>query len=226
MSEQTKDQFDLSNVNRVRRISDRGHYDKETVFGIVDKALIAHVGFVEDGRPVVIPMTCARVGESLLIHGARKSRIMEAAECLPVCVTVTHVDALVYARSIFHSSMNYRSAVIHGTALPINEPEEKLAALEAMSEHLMPGRWFEVRAPLEKELKATQVMRININFASAKIRDVGVLDDREDYSGAQWAETWAGVLPLCAAAGQPMTDHSVAKSVVVPASVRHRFRNH
>ena len=226
MSEQTKDQFDLSAINRVRRIADRGHYDKETVFGIVDKALIAHVGFVEDGRPVVIPMTCARVGESLLIHGARKSRIMETVDGFPVCVTVTHVDALVYARSIFHSSMNYRSAVIHGTALPIDDPEEKLAALEAMSEHLMPGRWSEVRAPLAKELKATQVMRIDINFASAKIRDVGVLDDREDYSGAQWAETWAGILPLCAAAGQPMTDHSVAKSVAVPASVRERYRNH
>jgi nitroimidazol reductase NimA-like FMN-containing flavoprotein (pyridoxamine 5'-phosphate oxidase superfamily) len=226
MSEQTKDQFDLSAVNRVRRISDRGHYDKETVFGIVDKALIAHVGFVEDGRPVVIPMTCARVGESLLIHGARKSRIMETVGGFPVCVTVTHVDALVYARSIFHSSMNYRSAVIHGTALAIDDPEEKLAALEAMSEHLMPGRWSEVRAPLAKELKATQVMRIDINFASAKIRDVGVLDDREDYSGAQWAETWAGILPLCAAVGQPMTDHSVAKSVAVPASVRERYRNH
>ena len=162
MSEQTKVQFDLSAINRVRRISDRGHYDKETIFGIVDKALIAHVGFVEDGRPVVIPMTCARVGESLLIHGARKSRIMETVDGFPVCVTVTHVDALVYARSIFHSSMNYRSAVIHGTALPIDDPEEKLAALEAMSEHLMPGRWSEVRAPLAKELMATQVMRIEL----------------------------------------------------------------
>lgn len=226
MSEKTKEQFGISDVNRVRRIPDRGHYDKETVFGIVDKAMIAHVGFVEDGLPVVIPMTCARVGDSLFIHGARKSRIMETVTGFPVCITVTHVDALVYARSIFHSSMNYRSAVIHGTALPIDNPEEKLAALEAMSEHLMPGRWSEVRAPLAKELKATQVMRIAINTASAKIRDIGVLDDRKDYTATQWAETWAGILPLCTAAGQPMTDHNVAKSVAVPTSVRHYYRHH
>jgi uncharacterized protein len=225
MSNVVNDHFDVSDVNRVRRIADRGHYDKDTVFGIVDKSLIAHVGFVEDGRPVVIPMTCARMGESLLIHGARKSRIMDTVEGFPVCVTVTHVDAFVYARSIFHSSMNYRSAVIHGTARPINDPNEKLAALEAMAEHLMPGRWAEVRAPLDKELKATQVMRVEINFASAKIRDVGVLDDREDYTASQWDQTWAGMLPLGIAVGQPMTDHGVPKSVTPPVSVRNRYRN-
>lgn len=225
MNDEVKDQFDVSEVNRVRRIADRGHYDKDTVFGIVDKALIAHVGFVEDGRPVVIPMTCARLGESLLIHGARKSRIMDLVEGFPVCVTVTHVDAFVYARSVFHSSMNYRSAVIHGTALPVNDPQEKLAALHAMSEHLMPGRWAEVRAPLDKELKATQVMRIHINFASAKVRDIGVLDDPDDYTPLQWSETWAGLLPLGVAVGQPAPDDGVDKSVAVPASVRYRHRN-
>lgn len=222
MNHEVKDQFDVSEVNRVRRIADRGHYDKATVFGIVDKALIAHVGFVEDGRAVVIPMTCAREGDSLLIHGARKSRIMDSVEGFPVCATVTHVDAFVFARSIFHSSMNYRSAVIHGTALPVNDPEEKLAALQAMSEHLMPGRWAEVRAPLDKELKATQVMRIHINFASAKIRNVGVLDDKDDYTPLQWDETWAGLLPLNTTVGQPMADEAVARSVAVPASVRNR----
>jgi uncharacterized protein len=213
--------FKVNDINRVRRIAPRGHYDKATVFDIVDRALIAHVGFVEDGRPVVIPMTCARMGEELLIHGARKSRIQEAVAEMPVCITVTHLDALIYARSIFHSSMNYRSAVIHGIARPITDENEKLKALEAMSAHLMPGRWNEVRAPLEKELKATEVQRVEILFASAKIRDIGVLDDKEDYTDEQWDTTWAGILPLAVARGRPLTEVSVASGIMPPASILH-----
>lgn len=211
--------FEVSDINRVRRIAERGHYDKATVFDIVDRAFIAHVGFVEDGRPVVIPMTCARWGDELLIHGARKSRIQEAVADMPVCITITHLDALIYARSIFHSSMNYRSAVIHGIARVIEDETEKLKALEAMSAHLMPGRWQEVRPPLPKELKATEVQRVEILFASAKIRDVGVLDDKEDYTPEQWDSTWAGILPLAMGRGRTLTDSSVVSGLKPPPSV-------
>ncbi len=211
--------FKLDEINRVKRISARGHYDKATVFDIVDRALIAHVGFVEDGRPVVIPMTCARMGEDLLIHGARKSRIQSAVAEMPVCITITHLDAMIYARSIFHSSMNYRSAVIHGIARPIEDEAEKLAALEAMSTQLMPGRWQEVRPPLGKELKATEVQRVEILFASAKIRDIGVLDDKEDYTDKQWSDTWAGIVPLAMGRGQALTDASVTSGLKPPASI-------
>lgn len=215
----TQTHFAVDTVNQVRRIAERGHYDKEVVFDIVDRALIAHVGFVEDGRPVVIPMTCARLGDHLLIHGARKSRIQKAVADMPVCITVTHLDALIYARSIFHSSMNYRSAVIHGIARVIEDEAEKLKALEAMSAHLMPGRWQEVRPPLPKELKATEVQRVEILFASAKIRDVGVLDDKEDYTPEQWSKTWAGIVPLAAGRGRPLTDSSVVGGIKPPRSV-------
>lgn len=216
---QSDNQFEINDVNRVSRIAARGHYDKATVFDIVDRALIAHVGFVEDGRPVVIPMTCARMGDELLIHGARKSRIQQAVADMPVCITVTHLDALIYARSIFHSSMNYRSAVIHGVARVIEDEAEKLKALEAMSAHLMPGRWQEVRPPLPKELKATEVQRVEILFASAKIRDVGVLDDQEDYTPEQWDKTWAGIIPLASGRGRPLTDSTVASEIKPPISV-------
>jgi nitroimidazol reductase NimA-like FMN-containing flavoprotein (pyridoxamine 5'-phosphate oxidase superfamily) len=214
--------YPVTPLNRVRRLPHRGHYDQPAIFDIVDRCLIAHVGFVADGRPMVIPMTCARQGDTLLLHGARKSRFMDAVDGAPVCITLTQLDAVIYARSIFHSSMNYRSAVVHGIARPIEDAAEKLAALEAMSEHLMPGRWAEVRPPLAKELKATEVMRVEIVSASAKIRDVGVLDDEGDYTPEQWAGTWAGVLPLRARFGEPVPDPSLAAGVDVAESVRRR----
>jgi nitroimidazol reductase NimA-like FMN-containing flavoprotein (pyridoxamine 5'-phosphate oxidase superfamily) len=221
----TPTHFATGAVNQVRRIAERGHYDKATVFDIVDRASIAHVGFIEDGRPVVIPMTCARWGDELLIHGARKSRIQQAVADMPVCITVTHLDALIYARSIFHSSMNYRSAVIHGIARVIEDEAEKLKALQAMSAHLMPGRWQEVRPPLPKELKATEVQRVEILFASAKIRDVGVLDDKSDYTPEQWDSTWAGIVPLAMGRGRPLTDSSVVGGLKPPPSVHINFES-
>ncbi len=216
-------EFEALDINRVRRISSRGRYDKATIYNIIDKALIAHVGFIEDDRPVVIPMTCARMGDELLIHGARKSRIQDAIAQRPICITITHTDALIYARSIFHSSMNYRSVVIHGMAMPIHDEAAKLIALKAMSEHLMPGRWAEVRPPLDKELKATEIQRVKILSASAKIRDVNVLDDENDYSPEQWQQTWAGIVPICIAIGRPLTDASVAESITAPHSIMRRY---
>ena len=211
--------FGPTDLNRVRRIAERGRYRHHEVFEVIDQSLIAHVGFVDGGRPIVIPMTCARDGDTLLIHGARKGRLAETTAGQAVCLTITLLDALVYARSIFHSSMNYRSAVVHGVAHAITDPTEQLQALHVMTEHLMPGRWAEVRAPLAKELRATQVLRVTIEVASAKVRDVGVLDDPADYSADEWATTWAGLLPLAQGVGQPVAAPTVSADVVVPASV-------
>lgn len=211
--------YAVTEQNRVRRVPHRGHYDRATIHRLLDAAQVASVGFVDDGKPVVIPMMVARDGDDVLIHGARKGRITESLTGAPVCITVTFVDGLVYARSIFHSSMNYRSAVLHGTARAIDDPDEKLAALRIFSEHLMPGRWDEVRAPLAKELKATQVMRVAVASAAAKIRAAGVLDDEADYSADDWANTWAGIVPIVSGFGQPLTDAAVPDTVATPASV-------
>jgi nitroimidazol reductase NimA-like FMN-containing flavoprotein (pyridoxamine 5'-phosphate oxidase superfamily) len=213
------DTFAVTDRNRVRRISERGQYDKAQVYAIIDQCLVAHVGIVEGERPIVMPMACARDGDSMLIHGARKGRITESSAGQQVCLTMTLVDGLIYARSIFHSSMNYRSAMVFGTATAITDPAEQLAALRVLSEHLMPGRWDEVREPLDKELKATQVMRVRIESASAKVRDVGVLDEPSDYTPEQWASTWAGVVPIASGVGQPMRDPATTKGVSVPRSV-------
>ena len=217
--------FPINDTNQLRRISERGHYDTDTVFNIIDQCRIAHVGFVDNERPIVIPMTCARDRDTLIIHGANKGRITETTQGMPVCLTFTLTDALVYARSIFHSSMNYRSAVVHGLATAITDPEEKLAALHSMSERLMPGRWAEVRAPLEKELKATKVMRVHIEYASAKIRNMGVMDDESDYTPEQWSSTWAGVLPIASGFGQPLTDAHTPSTIQVTASVMRLARS-
>lgn len=214
------DHFPKNSLTNLRRIASRGHYDKATVYKIIDQCLVAHVGFFDQGRPIVMPMACARDGDSMLIHGARKGRITEASAEEKVCITMTLVDALIYARSIFHSSMNYRSAIVFGTAQVITDADEHLAALRTLSERLMPGRWNEVRAPLPKELKATQVLRVPMDSASAKIRDMGVLDDQDDYTPQEWSSTWAGIVPIATGRGQPLRDSSVADSVPTPLSIR------
>lgn len=214
------DTFAVTDLNRVRRIADRGHYDKTSVYEIIDQCPVAHVGFIEGGRPIVMPMACARDGDSMLIHGARKGRITETAAGQRVCLTMTLVDGLIYARSIFHSSMNYRSAIVFGTATVISDGDERWDALRALSEQLMPGRWDEVRAPLDKELKGTQILRVRIDSASAKVRDSGVLDDKNDYTEEQWATTWAGIVPLVTGRGQPIKNHEVPDGVPTPLSVR------
>jgi uncharacterized protein len=152
--------FDVTAQNRVRQIRDRGHYDRETVFGILDRGLVAHVAFVENDRPVVIPMAYGRSGDRIFIHGAKKSRIARTMDTMPVSIGVTLVDGLVVGRSIFESSMNYRAVVIHGRAQAIEDPAELLAALRCVSEHNLPGRWDEVRAPLASELGQTGVRSI------------------------------------------------------------------
>src|SRR5271156_782166 len=178
---------------RVVREPHRGVYDREAVNRILDEAFLCHVGFVDDGQPFVIPTSYGRDGEVLYIHGSAASRMLRnLQQGVPVCITVTLLDGLVLARSVFNHSMNYRSAVILGTATIVNDPAEKLAALRALSEHIIDGRWDDARQPNEKELKATSVLRLPITEFSAKVRVGPAVDDEDDYA----FPTWAGVIPL------------------------------
>jgi len=178
---------------RVRRLPARGAYDRATIDPILDEALVCHVGFVHDGQPFVLPTTYARVGDALYLHGSAASRMLRGLrDGIPMCVTVTLLDGLVFARSAFHHSMNYRSVVLLGTATEVVEPAERLIGLEAIVEHMARGRWAEVRPPNEKELKATMVLRLPLAEASAKVRTGGPLDDAEDMG---WP-CWAGHVPL------------------------------
>ena len=167
---------------KVRRVPNRGHYDLDVVKQVIDAALIAHVGFVGDGnQPYVIPMAVARDGDRLLLHGSTASRLMRTvAGGTDVCVTVTHLDGIVVSRSVFDSSMNYRSAVVLGSATPITDRDEKLAALRTIVNHLLPGRWDEARHPNEQELKATLVLALPLSESSAKIRTGPPADDEAD----------------------------------------------
>jgi nitroimidazol reductase NimA-like FMN-containing flavoprotein (pyridoxamine 5'-phosphate oxidase superfamily) len=188
---------------RVVREPDRAVYDRDAVNRILDEAFLCHAGFVVDGQPFVIPTSYGRNGNVLYIHGSAASRMLRNLDKgIPVCVTVTLLDGLVLARSIFNHSMNYRSVVILGTATLIDDPVEKIAALRALSEHILPQRWDDSRQPNEKELKATSVLRIPIDEFSAKVRVGLPIDDEPDYS----FPTWAGVIPLDTRVGAPIRD--------------------
>jgi nitroimidazol reductase NimA-like FMN-containing flavoprotein (pyridoxamine 5'-phosphate oxidase superfamily) len=197
----------------IHRLPKRGKYDRDTINAILDEALICHVGFVVDGQPYVIPTGFARVENDLYIHGSSASRMLRSiAKGIDVCVTVTLLDGLVLARSAFHHSMNYRSVVILGKAELVVDTDEKNAALEAFTEHIIPGRWADVRWPTELELKATTVLRLPIDEASAKIRSGDPVDDDEDYS----MDVWAGVLPLSLSVGQPVDDAKLSSGIATP----------
>jgi len=197
----------------VRRLPKRGIYDRDNIDAILDEALICHVGFVVDDQPYVIPTGFARIDNDLYIHGSSASRMLRSiAEGIDVCVTVTLLDGLVLARSAFHHSMNYRSVVILGKAELVTDADEKNGALEAFTEHIIPGRWAEVRWPTELELKATTVLRLPIDEASAKVRTGDPVDDDEDYS----MNVWAGVLPLALTPGQPIADAKLSSGISTP----------
>lgn len=188
---------------RVVRESDRGVYDRESLNRILDEAFLCHVGFAVDGQPFVIPTSYGRDVDTLYIHGSAASRMLRSLDKgIPVCITVTLLDGLVLARSVFNHSMNYRSVVILGRAALVSEPEEKLKALRILSEHIIPSRWDDSRQPNERELKATSVLRVPIDEFSAKIRVGPPVDDEPDYS----FPTWAGVIPLETAVGTPIRD--------------------
>jgi nitroimidazol reductase NimA-like FMN-containing flavoprotein (pyridoxamine 5'-phosphate oxidase superfamily) len=188
----------------------RADYEHETIETILDEAMIAHVGFLSDGQPYVIPTLHARVGEQIYFHGSSASRTVRAlAAGAQMCLTVALLDGLVLARSAVHHSVNYRSVVVLGRARAIEEPIEKLAAIQAFTERLIPGRWEEVRGPTAKELKAIQVLALPLDEASAKLRIGGPVDDEEDYA----LDTWAGVIPLRTVAGEPIPDERLSKGV-------------
>jgi nitroimidazol reductase NimA-like FMN-containing flavoprotein (pyridoxamine 5'-phosphate oxidase superfamily) len=206
---------------RVVREADRAVYDRETVYRILDEGFLCHVGFAMDGQPFVIPTSYGRKGASLYIHGSAASRMLrQMKEGLPVCVTVTLLDGLVLARSVFNHSMNYRSVVVLGKATLVDDPEGKLAALRALSEHILPGRWDDSRQPNERELKATSVLRVPIEEFSAKVRTGPAIDDPDDYS----FPTWAGVIPLEMKAGEPIDDERLLAGRSVPEYARRYTR--
>ena len=201
---------------RVVREPHRGVYDRAEAYKILDEGFICHVGFVVDGGPVVIPTGYARVGDKLYVHGSQASRMLRRlAGGVDACVTVTIVDGLVLARSAFHHSINYRSVVVFGRATVVTDREEKLAALFAFSDHVIRGRWNEVREPTEAELKQTTVLCLPLTEASAKIRTGPPIDDEEDYD----LPVWAGVLPLGLAAGEPVKDPRLNEGLEVPKYV-------
>jgi nitroimidazol reductase NimA-like FMN-containing flavoprotein (pyridoxamine 5'-phosphate oxidase superfamily) len=199
---------------RLVREADRAVYDREAAYRILDEGFLCHVGFVVDGQPFVIPTSYGRTDDSLYIHGSAASRMLrQMKESLPVCVTVTLLDGLVLARSIFNHSMNYRSVVVLGKATPVDDPDEKIEALRLFSEHIIPGRWADARQPNERELRATSVLRVPIEEFSAKVRQGPAVDDEEDYS----FPTWAGVVPLEMVAGAPIDDARLLPGREVPA---------
>jgi nitroimidazol reductase NimA-like FMN-containing flavoprotein (pyridoxamine 5'-phosphate oxidase superfamily) len=207
---------------RVVRLPKRGAYDRESVNAILDEAFICHVGFVVDGQPYVIPTAYGRVDDDLYIHGSAASRMLrEMSKSVDVCVTVTLVDGLVLARSAFHHSINYRSVVILGKATLVTEASEKGAALEAITEHIVHGRWPDIRWPSEIELKATSVLKLPIDEASAKIRTGPPVDDEEDYA----MNVWAGVLPLSLTYGPPIADDRLPSDIAIPDHVLNQSRN-
>lgn len=208
--------FPRTDRTTLKRLPKRGVYDRESVNGILDEGFICHVGFNVDGRPFVIPTGYARVDNWLYIHGSQASRMLRTlAGGIEVCVTVTFLDGLVLARSAFHHSMNYRSVVIFGRATLVEDKAAKAAALFAFSEHVIPGRWAEVREPTQQELAATTVLSLDLVEASAKVRSGPPVDDEEDYG----LPVWAGVIPLRLAAGKPIKDPRLPDDIEVPSYI-------
>ncbi|MHA1537770.1 MAG: pyridoxamine 5'-phosphate oxidase family protein [Alphaproteobacteria bacterium] len=203
---------------RVKRLHERGSYERETIHQIIDEALIAHVGFEHQGAPAMIPTAHWRTGETIYIHGSSKNRmILALRKGAPCCLCVTLLDGLVLARSTFHHSMNYRSVILYGKFEAVTERDHKMASLEAFTEKLAPGRWLEARGPNEQEMKATTVLSMPIAEASAKIRTGPPSDDEPDYA----LPIWAGVVPLRLAAGEPVPDPKMPAGRDVPDHAFH-----
>ena len=218
---QTLTAFEKTELNRVRRLPARGQYDRAAIRAIVDEALICHVAFVDNGQPFVIPTIHARLGDEIVLHGAPASRLLKhVAAGNPIAIAVTLVDGLVLARSVFHSSMNYRSAVFFGHGRLLDGDDEKLAALEAITEHLARGRWADARRPTQKELDATIVVAVAIDSASAKVRTGPPGDDEEDYA----LPIWAGVLPFHLQSQTPAPDPRLADGIALPGYVTNYAR--
>ncbi len=214
-------QFQPTDRTQVKRLPKRAHYDRETVYKILDTAFVCHVGFSVDGQPFVIPTNYGRSGDTLYVHGSAASRMLKTLSTgVPVCVTVTHVDGLVLARSAFHHSVNYRSVVILGMARLVEDSSEKMEALRIFTEHVMKGRWGDVRRPTEQELKATTVLALPLEEVSAKVRTGGPVDDEQDYA----LPVWAGVLPFETVAKAPEPDAQRKNDPPVPDYLKNYTR--
>ena len=202
---------------QVRRLAKRGVYDRDVVYGILDEGIVCHVGFIAEGKPVVIPTNYGRIDDTLYIHGSVVSRMLGAlAKGADVCVTVTLLDGLVLARAAFDHSVNYRSVVIFGKAAMVEDADAKREALRLFTEHVIPGRWQEVRPPTEKELQATTVLAIPLEEVSAKVRTGSPIDAEADYA----IPVWAGVLPLELTTSTPIADERLPQGIEVPEYVR------
>jgi uncharacterized protein len=201
---------------RVRRVPQRGEYDRAAIDAILDETLISHVGFVHEDQPVVIPTLHARMGDRLYLHGSAASRMLRTlAKGVPVCATATLVDGLVLARSAFHHSVNYRSVVVFGTATLVEPGDETMRALHLFTDKLVPGRWDDVRPPTRQELKGTKVLSLPLDEASAKVRTGPPIDEDEDYD----LPVWAGVVPLSTQVAEPVPDPRLDPAIETPGYV-------
>lgn len=208
--------YEITRRNRVRQLREAARYDRETVHGVLDAGLVAHVGFVQDDQPYVIPMLYAREGEVLYLHGARKARIARLlGSGARVCVNVTLLDGIVAARSAFNSSMNYRSAVVFGTARVLEDGKRRLHALRVISEHVFPGRWEELRAPTGPELAMTGIVELGVESASAKVAAGPPQDEEEDYA----TPVWAGIVPIATTLGRAEGDPRLLPGVGVSDAI-------
>jgi uncharacterized protein len=206
----------------VHRLPKRAHYERDVVYGILDEGLVCHIGFVADGKPVVIPTGYARQDDALYVHGSAASRMLRTlSQGIDVCVTVTLLDGLVLARSAFHHSMNYRSVVIFGRATEVQDSTLKIAALRAFTEHVMSGRWSEIRPPSSKELQATMVLTIPLTEGSAKVRTGPPIDDETDYD----MPVWAGILPCSLQVSSPVPDERLPRGILAPEYLKRYQRN-
>jgi uncharacterized protein len=210
MSEVTSDSLAVTPRTRIRRLPERGAFDRATIYRILDEAFVCHLAFVVDGQPYAMPTGYARVGDALYFHGSAASRMVrQLSNGLPACCTVTLLDGLVLARSAFHHSVNYRSVVVLGTARLVEARDEKVGALRAFTDHVVPGRWAELRPITDQEVKGTSVLVMPIEEASAKIRTGPPRDDKDDLA---WP-VWAGVVPLVPSLGEPVADANVPPGV-------------
>lgn len=209
--------FEKSSRSKLNRHPERGSFDKETIYKIIDEVLYCHVSFLQDDKPFVIPTIHARMDDSIILHGAKASRMLKHISAgNEVCIAITLMDGLVLARSVFHHSMNYRSVVIFGKGEVVMEKEAKLNALHAITDHILPGRWEDARQPNEKELNSTTVVSIKIEEASAKIRTGPPKDDDEDYN----LPVWAGVIPFIPMLSEPVRDPDQNENILLPDYIK------
>ena len=216
-----QNEFPKTSMNKVNRLPQRGQYDKETIYAIVDEALICHVAFVENNLPFVLPIIHTRIEDTIYLHGAIANRMLNTiVNGNQICISVTLVDGIVFARSVFHHSMNYRSAVLFGKGRLVEDDSEKLKAFHALTNHIAKGRWEEARTPSQKEIDVTTVVAIEIESASAKTRTGPPKDDDEDYD----LPVWAGVLPLSLQALSPIADEKMKENISIPSYIQNYSR--